>query len=498
MRVCSRIALVIVVLLSASPLFAGHLQAECPMSLVDSTAGVTDFSLSPHGVFRFGSLVFALRGNILTTYTTTDLGNLSVAREDFIGSLAARETNGGITFSGGFLFLSSEAGLEIYDLRNTRVGGTAPVLVSRTAGFHYRRLAVSGTTLAGLYPSTDLPCYPDGTTSCANAIDIFSIASLAAPVRVAIIASTTRAEYRGFNDIAFNHGYLMAVSEQALVAFDVTVPSAPVRHATSITPGHFLVSNGTDFLAVGNDLTIDVFQVRPGMLPFFLRTKYLTAPRYLGMLRGNDIRFHNEGWWDETNGRLFTMIEEVDPMTQAAARTLAFDVFDFSVPQMEGSVERIYEEVTWLDDDEVKYDPIAVGAFVYVVGDRTGLQTWGACGYVSGRIELENPLHLTCNGAEIHGWVTGSQKIINVELFLNNTALGAASLSGTLRPDVSATTPVHTWRINVNLDNTARGEYLLRAVGTDILGARKQFASKPLFFAGPGQNCSVPKRRAVR
>lgn len=498
MRVWSRIALVVVLVVSASPLYADHLRAECPLSLVDSTPAVTDFSLSPHGVFRYGSLVFALRGNILTTYTTTELGNLSIAREDYIGSLAARETEGGVAFSNGFLFVSSEAGLEIFDLRNTRTNGTAPTLVSRTAGLHYRRLAVSGTTLAGLYPSTDLPCYPDGSSLCANSIDIISLASMTAPVRVAVISSTARSEYRGFNDIAFNSGYLMAVSEEALTAFDMTTPSLPVRHSSVLYPGRWLVSNGTDFLAVGNDSSIDVFAVRAGMSPLLVRYKYLTIPQYLQIGRVNPIRFHREGWWDETNSRLITMIEEVDQLTLDTARTIAFDVFDFTAPQLEGEVERIYEDVTLTSDDETKHDPVAVGPYVYVIGERTGLQTWGSCGTVAGYIELQSPLHLTCNGSEIHGWVTGRYKIINVELFLDNTPLGAASLSGMLRPDISMTTPVHNWRINVNLDQTARGDYNLRAVGTDILGVRRQFASKRLFFPGPGGNCTTPRRRAVR
>jgi hypothetical protein len=139
-----------------------------------------------------------------------------------------------------------------------------------------------------------------------------------------------------------------------------------------------------------------------------------------------------------------------------------------------------------------------VGSFVYVVGEESGLQTWGACGQVTGRIELDSPQHLTCGGAEIHGWVTGVQKIVNVELFLGATPLGAAQVGGPVRTNVSSSTPVYNWRVNVNLDATARGEYTLRAVGTDILGNRKQFASKRLFFAGPGANCTVPRRRSVR
>lgn len=496
MRVWSRIALVVVLLVSAATLSADHYIADCPLSLVDSTPAATDFDLSPHGVFRSGSLVFVLRGQLLTTYTSSDVGNLRVLREDFVSSMAARETEGGAAFSAGFLFLSSEAGLEIYDLRNAQ--NSAPVLISRTGGLHYRRLAVNNNRLAGLYPSTDLPCYPDGSDRCANQIDLFDITNLTAPVKIGSISSRAAVSYRGFNDIAFNYGYLMAVSEEALVAFDITNPALPVRWSTAFTPGQWLVSNGSDFIAVGTDSRIDAYTVRPGMLQFFSKIAILTIPQYLAIETANPIRFSRYGYWDETNGRLITMVDEVNPMTLKAARTMAFDVFDFTVPRLEGSVERIYEDVTLTTDDEVKFNPVAVGPLVYVIGQSTGLQSYGACGRVTGRIELDSPLHLTCGGGEIHGWVTGTQKIGNVELFLDDTSLGSATLGGPLRYEVSATTPVTMWRLGVNLDATARGEHLLRAVGTDALGNRSQFAFSRLFFPGPGENCTTPRRRAIR
>lgn len=496
MRVWSRIALVVVLLLAASTGLADHFIAECPLLLVDSTPAVTDYELSPRGVFRSGSLVFVLRGNVLTTYSTNDVGNLQVAREDYLASLAARETEGGTAFSDGYLFVSSEAGLEIFDLRNTRAGGTAPTLVSRTPGLHYRRLAVNANRLAGLFPSTDLPCYPTTNAFCPNRIDIFDISTLTAPAHRSSILSTTLSIYRGWNDIAFNFGYLIAVSEESLNAFDLTNLGSPMRIATTPFPGQWLVSNGGDYVAVGRDGTIDSFTVRPGLAPFFLRNKLLALPYYLTIERSNGIRFNRNAYWDDTTGRLVTMIDEIDPQTLKAARTIAFDVFDYTVPQYEGDVERIYEDVTLLSDDERKHNPVVVGPFVYVVGEETGLQSYGACGNVTGRIELDSPFHLTCNGASIRGWVTGTQKIVNVELFLNNTPLGAATL-GNQRDDVSSTTPVRTFRISVNLDNTPRGEYQLRAIGTDILGNRRQFAMKRLFFPGPGQNCIVPRRRAA-
>ncbi|MFP5248014.1 MAG: hypothetical protein ACLGH0_15070 [Thermoanaerobaculia bacterium] len=498
MRVWSRIALVVVVLLSSLSLSADHYQAQCPLSLADSTPPATPFHLSPHGVFRFNGLVYALRGQVLTTYTTNDVGNLQIVREDFIASMAARETNGGVAFSNGFLFVSSEAGLEIFDLRNTRVGGTAPTLVHRAPGFHYRRMAVDGNRLAGLYPATDLPCYPTGSVHCTNQIELVNIATLTNPTRVSAIASFPNTRLRGLNDIAFVGGYLIAVSEETVTAFDVSNLGAPRDIADENRPGKWLVTNGTDFLAVGNDDYIDTYIVRPGVFPFFTRTSLLAIPSYLTIGRANGIRFHPEAWYDEANGRFITMIEEIDPQTLRAARTIAFDVFDFSVPRQEGSVERIYEDVTLVNDEEVKYDPVAVGAYVYVIGESSGVQSWGSCGVAAGRIELDAVSHLTCGGAEIHGWVTGQYKIVNVELFLNNQVLGAATLGTVLRNDVSSTTPVTPWRIGVNLDNTARGEYQLRAIATDVLGVRRQFAMRRLFFGGPGQNCTTPRRRAVR
>lgn len=499
MRVWSRVALVLVVLLSASFASADHLQGDCPLSLADSTPALTDFDLSPHGVFRSGNTVYVLRGQILTTYTTNDVGNLTIAREDFLDTLAARETDGGVAFGDGFLYVSGERGLEIWDLNNTRAGGTAPVLRSTTPGLHYRRLAVSGNRLAGLFPATDLPCYPQGSTTplCVNQIEILDVTNRTAPARVGVVQSRSRAEYRGLNDIAFNQGYLIAATEEGLAAIDITNPASPIRTAFTAFPGHWLVSNG-NFVGIGNDTQINTFVVRPGMSPFFTRTSLLTIPEYLTIDLSNPIRFNRNAFWDEANARLVTLIEEVDPMTLEAARTVAFDVFDLSVIQFEGSVERIYEDVTLVQEEEVKHNPVAVGPYVYVIGEETGLQSYGACGNITGRIEVEGPHHLVCGGAELRGWVTGVQRVTVVELFLNNTPLGRATLGSVPRTDVSSRTPVTPWRIGVNLDATARGEYQLRAVGTDILGRRRQFANKRIFFEGPGENCSNPRRRAVR
>ena len=498
MRVLSRIALVAVLLISASTLTADHWQSDCPLSLVDSTPAATEFGLSPHGVFRSGSTVYVLRGNVLASYAINDVGNLGTPREDYIGSLHAREIKGGVAFSNGYLFISAEGGLEIYNLTNTRPGGTAPVFVTRVAGLHYRRLAVSGNRLTGLYPATDTPCAPDAI-ECPNQIDIFDITTIGSPTYLASIRSTTNIyrQHIAFNDIAFNQGYLISVAEGGLAAWDVSNGTPALISYLPNFPGKWLVSGG-NVIGVGNELTVDMFNVRPGLAPFFQRRALVSAPMYLTIDRGNAIRFHPRAYYDENTARLVTMIEEIDPMTLEPARTIAFDVFDLTLPFYEGSSERLYEDVTMTVDDEVKYNPVVVGPYVYVIGTNTGVQSWGACGQVTGRIELENPQWLTCNGAEIHGWVTGVQKVVNVELFLNNTSLGSAQLGGTPRLDVSSKTPVTTWRVAVNLDNTAAGEQTLRAIGTDIVGNRRQFASKRIYFQGPGQNCTTPRRRSVR
>lgn len=500
MRVWSRLALVVAVLFLSSTVTADHYQGECPLSLVDSTPAARPFDLSPHGVFRSGALVYVLRGNILATYSTNDTGNLTIVREDYLTDLRARETEGGVAFDSGFLYISSEAGLEIYDLTDTRVGGTAPRRRSVTPGLHYRRLAVTGNRLAGLYPATDLPCYPLGSATplCNNQIELLDITNRDAPGIIGVIQSRSRVEYRGLNDIAFNQGYLMVLSEEGLSAVDISNPAAPLRIFTAAFPGKWLVSNGTNFVGVGRDHDINLFSVRPGLAPFFQRNSLLTLPQYLTIERSNPIRFSRNAFWDDANARLVTMIEEIDQMTLDAARTIAFDVFDLTLPLYEGSVERIYEDMTLLNDEEVKHNPVVVGPFVYVIGETTGLQSYGACGQVTGRIELDGPHQLTCGTAEIHGWVTGRQKIIRVEVFLNNTPLGPATLGGTLRKEVSSSTPVTPWHIKVNLDATPTGEYQLRVIGTDILNRRRQFASQSIYFPGPGSNCTNPRRRAVR
>jgi len=505
MRVFSRIVLVAVAaaLLAAPAVFAADVhatqfQATCPLELVATNPPASAFYQSPHGVFRSGTQVFALRGQTLTTYTVNDLGDLIVAREDFVGALGAREDNGGVAFNNGFMYVSSEAGLEILDLRGTRPGGNPPLLVARIPGLHYRRMAVANNLLAGVFPATDLPCAPLlGSTTCFNNIDLYDVSNPSNVHRVGQITSFLT-QAIAWNDVAFNYGFLVATGPGGTFAFNVSNPASPVRIATDGTPGIFLASNGANFLAIGNDTAIltEIINI-PSATTVFFNPFELHTLATLTVDRTNPIAFHHQAWVDDAAGRLIAMVDEIDPHTLQPARTFAFDTFDYAVPMYEGFDPRLYEQVSYTMIDEVKYNPVAVGPYVYVIGERSGLQSYGVCGQMDGRIEWDSPQSLPCGGAEIHGWVTGATKIANVEVFLDGGSLGAATLTGPPRTDVPSTTPVTPWRIAVNLDATPKGEHVLRAVGTDILGNRRQFSSVRVVFGGPGQNCFVRRRAST-
>src|ERR1700694_2271029 len=442
MRVFTRIAVVLlaVVVLSAPTLLGQPQQAGCPLTLVATNPASSAFYLSPHGVFRSGSQVFVLRGQTLTTYNVTNLGDLQIAREDFIGTLAARDSNGGVVFQNGFMGASSEAGLEIFDLRNVRAGGSAPVLVSTTPGLHYRRLAIVANVLAGLFPATDMPCYPGFKPFCSTSVDLFDVTNPASPVRVGGLSSSTTG-IGGFNDIASNYGALVVTGNIGTAVFDVSNPAVISRLFSVLTPGTFLVSNQSNFMAAGNDGAILTYLVSANSSGFFNGASPLTyhSLATLQHEHSNPIMFHPQAFIDEQTAHLITMVDERDPQTLQPARTFAFDVFDYGVPMYEGRDPRVYEQVSYTVGDEVKYNPVAVGSFVYVVGELSGLQTYGACGMMAGRIEWSNTNALPCGGAEIHGWVTGATKIANVEIFLDGGSLGSASLTGAPRTDVAAT-----------------------------------------------------------
>lgn len=464
---------------------ADHFTADCPLTFVDGTDAVSAFSGSPHGVFRNGSVVYLLRGQNLTTLETTVLGDLKVLREDSLDDMWNRDVNGATVYHNGYLYVSGDAGLEVFDLRSVSGTGNGPSFLARFPGLHYREMAASGNVLAAVYSANDLPCAPLGNSACTNAVDIFSITDPANPVRVGRINAGTT--FRGFNDVAFAAGLLWTTGLGGTHSFNLTNPSLPSLTSVNATRGDFLATNGTDLLAVGQETLIGMFTVRPtGLISFF---SVFTLPSI--MSRSNSLMFHPEAW--VADSRLITMIDEKDPQTARPGRTIAFDVFDFTVPFYEGFDDRIYENVSFTQTNERLYNPIAIGPYVYVIGEVSGTQKWGACGEMAGRIELDSVRSLSCGGAEIHGWVTGASRVVNVEVFLGADFLGNATF-GSPRTDIVSSNEVVTWRIPVNLDSTVRGSRTLRVIGTDAAGSRFQFASADIFFPGPGQNCTARRR----
>jgi len=203
-------------------------------------------------------------------------------------------------------------------------------------------------------------------------------------------------------------------------------------------------------------------------------------------------------WIDDANGRLITLVGEIAPLSDEPARTIAFDIFDTTVPEYEGSAPRPYEALTFVPPDEVKFNPVVVGPYIYTVGSTSGVQLWGSCDQITGHIDWNTLNAMLCGGSDVHGWVTGTEKIANVEVFLNNTSLGFASLTGPVRTDVDSRTPAIPWHISWTVDAIPTGEQTLRVVGTDVAGHIRQFASQRVFFPGSPNNC-VPRRgRAIR
>src|SRR5262249_10883219 len=139
----------------------------------------------------------------------------------------------------------------------------------------------------------------------------------------------------GFNDVAFNFGFLAVTGTNATAMFRITNPQFPALLTGAQTPGTFLVTNGSNLLGVGNDtsiLTYGVSSTTAALTPMFLHT--------LATLRiehSNPIMFHRQATFDEASSRLITLVDELDQQTMQPARTFAFDVFDYAVPMFEGS-----------------------------------------------------------------------------------------------------------------------------------------------------------------
>jgi hypothetical protein len=490
------IFMLVLVFAAAVPPVSADIVANCPLSYVGGSPSAAAFGQSPHGVFRNGSVMYVLRGQTLTTFNISDVGNVDPVREDFLSTMQARDVRGGVAFSNGYLFTSSEAGLEIFDLRNTRAGGTAPVLVSRTPGLNFRQIAVGNSVLAGTYPISDMECLPQipgsphpPTPRCTNTLYLFNISDLTNPVAASQIPSN--APFYGFDDVVFANGFLYVTGVGGTWGFDVTNPGAPTAVGVAALPGRFLASNGTSLLAIGQEKQIGIFRVGPtgGLSPVV----GYTLPTIVD--RANELMFQPDAWIDDA--RLITMIDEKNPMTGRSARTIAFDVFDFTVPLWNGFSDRIYENLTLTFPDERKYNPIAIGPYIYVNGELSGMQVWGTCGSFAGRIDFDSVNGMSCGGSQVRGWITGTAAITRIEVFLGSTSLGTATITGP-RHGISSRTPVYQWVVNVNLDDTPQGMQTLRAVATDGGGNQRQFASQDAFFPGPGSNCTTRRRTTVR
>jgi hypothetical protein len=471
----------------SSTVQAEHYTADCPLSLVGATPAISSFTSSPHGAFRNGSVVYLLRGQTLTTFDSTPLGDLKVAREDFVDELFNRDAEGATLYHNGYLFVSGDAGLEVFNLTNVQAGGSAPSLVTRIPGLHYTQMAASGNLLAATYSAYEMPCTP---TTCENWVDIYNISNPASPVRTARIPSGNT--FRRFNDVAFANGFLYATGEGGTFGFTLANPAAPSLFSAAGVQGEFLATNGRNLLAIGQEANIALFTINTnGSLNYIT---VFTLPSIMN--RANGLRFHRDAWINDT--RMVTLIDEKNPFRLGeSARTIAFDVFDFTVPFYEGFDDRIYENVTFTTTNERLFNPLLVGPYLYVIGEMSGTQKWGACGRMAGAIELDSVRGLSCGGAEIHGWVTGASKIVNVEVFLDGQFLGNATL-GNPRSDIVTSSEVLTWGIPVNLDAIPRSTRSLRAIGTDASGNRYEFAANTVYFPGPGQNCTNRRRTITK
>ena len=267
MRVLSRLALVVlaVAVLSAPTAVADQFQADVPVD-----AGRRPTPDRPRSTSRrtassaSASQVFVLRGQTLTTYTVTDLGDMQIAREDFIGALAARETNGGVAFNNGFLYVCSEAGLEIFDLRNVRAGGTAPSSSRARRACTTTGWPSAATRWPALYPATDLPCSANQPRRPASTRSTSTTSpTRSSPVRVSSLstfAQSARRLQRHRLQLRLPHRRRRTAAPSPGTSAN---PAAADARRRRRRPGTFLVSNGTNLLGVGNDTRSSPTRSRP-------------------------------------------------------------------------------------------------------------------------------------------------------------------------------------------------------------------------------------------
>jgi len=209
--------------------------------------------------------------------------------------------------------------------------------------------------------------------------------------------------------------------------------------------------------------------------------------------RGNPIVFHPQVAFDEILGvRMIALIDELDPLHRMPARTIALDVFDLSVPPSSGSDRHAFETVTRTYPDEVKSDPLVTSRFVHVIGSQDGVETWGGCDDVIGRIDTDDFPQLTCGDIEIHGTVTSGVTISVVDLILDDRYLGTATLGASSRRADLPGAVVRNWSLRTNFGIVQPGNHRLTAIATDVHNKEHRFASQTVFLAGT--KCSQRRR----
>jgi hypothetical protein len=499
LRVFGRAGLVVA--LSVVPALFSQVTTQCPLTLISTDKVSAEGGVSPHGLFVYGSRAFELRGRTLATLDVSDFGDMQIAREDAIDSLSAADPSAAVAFSDGLLYVSGGPGLEIFDLRSVRAGGNAPILVSRTAGLHYERIAVSGDIFAGIVvPALGATCAPVSDHACANSLDFIDIGNPAAPLLVRSVSSAGIDDR--FNDVAFAGRGLFAPGMVRTWSFVVEHPSSAVLAGSIPLPGAFVSTNGAKFgrwcagpllgpctspayVVIGSNtqLSLLTFDANdPENLPLHLGAIYTLPHLTTG---GDSIAFHPQVAFDEIAGvRMVAMIDQLDPERVFPTRTLAFDIFDLQAAVPSDPNRRSFETISYTNSDEIKSDPVATGRFLHVTATGGGLETWGGCDEVTGRIATDDFPKLTCSDVEVHGTVRSATTISVVDVLLDNLYIGTATLSAVTGEVGSPGAPLQTWSLRTNFGIVARGDHRLTAVAMDVNLKEHKFASQTVFLAG--------------
>ena len=182
---------------------------------------------------------------------------------------------------------------------------------------------------------------PSATVLFSNGVITAVGPSVKVPHAATVIDGTGKTLLPGFIDA---HTHLFPGSLERALRFGVTteldmftvVDLARQLRAEQKTG----VANRADMLSAGTLVTVEHGH----------GTEYFKIPIYTP---GSDP----QAFIDDQNGRMVTMVDELDPQSPLPARTFAIDVFDFTLPQYEGSDQRTYESISCPAPDAVKNNP---------------------------------------------------------------------------------------------------------------------------------------------